>query len=210
MTRIEENVQSASRAMCAGLFREADEILQTSLQESRDKTEKLLVLQSLVHLYSHPGNQDFSRAKQYIASRESLDPSASTALSNANFFLYIAGTSDEARHWADLACSRARTADDFTTLYSSIAMSGLIAAQQQEQSAARALLHELDVLVADGRNDMPYGDAVPFLEASLGLSGDIRAGARDLARMIAPKIEDLEFRARAIAIYREETRAPHA
>src|SRR4051794_25175727 len=135
MSDYDELLQSASQAMCEQRFRDADEILQRALAKVSEQYDKELILQALVHLYSHPYNEDFEKAASYMRQRESLDPSAATALSAAYFELYTRGDHDAAKRWGETAVFRAHEERGWSTLFSATALLGVVAATKGDSAS---------------------------------------------------------------------------
>jgi hypothetical protein len=196
MTNLDSIIQLATQAMCEQNFGDADAVLQRGLQSCDDLEEREIILQHLVHLYEHPLNENLDKAQAYMSERESLHPSAYTALANAYFQLHSKRDSHAARNWAEIASRRALEEHDLSTLYSASAVGGRLAARDGDRVAAEAALRQIEILLGSADEMICYGDAVAFLEL-LGKTGDMAAKARRLAGLIAPKIEDVDFRARA-------------
>ncbi len=134
-----------------------------------------------------------------MSARESLNPSAYAALANAHFQLYSKRDVHAARNWAGTASRRALEEDDFFTLYSAIAIVGLVAAGEGDREATKAALGQIERLLGTA-DEICYADAVPFLELLVAADDDISAKARRLAGLIVPTINDPDFRARAEAV----------
>lgn len=200
MMDLDNIIQLATWAMCEQDFGNADAILQRGLESCNDLEEKEIILQHLVHLYEHPLNENLDKAQFYMSERESLHPSAYSALANAYFQLHSRRDSNAARNWAEIALRRALEEHDLGTLYSANAVGGLIAANAGDKTATRAALNRIESLLGSHDEMICYGDAVVFLELLGKADGDIATKARQLAGRIAPKIEDADFRARAEAI----------
>ncbi len=199
MINLDDLIQRATEAMCKQQFAEADSILQKGLQNTDDSEEKEIILQHLVHLYEHPLNEQLDKAELFLSKRESLNPSAYAALAGAYFQTHSKRDDQAAAKWAEIAERRAAAEGDLGTLYSAAALSGLLAVRRGDLGAAQLALDRLGGLV--GSSDMIcYGDAIIFLESLKSSPGEVIAKVKPLARMIASKIEDPEFRTRADAI----------
>lgn len=200
MRDLDSIIQLATRAMCEQDFANADAILQRGLESCKDPEEREIILQHLVHLYEHPLNENLDKAQFYMSERESLHPSAYTALANAYFQLHSKRDGHAGRSWAETATRRALEEHDWSTLYSASAVGGLLAARDGDEAAARAALNRIEGLLGSADEMISYGDAVGFLELLGKSDGDMGAEARRLAGLIAPRIEDADFRARAEAV----------
>jgi hypothetical protein len=186
--------------MCGKRFNEASEVLCQALETCSDLDQKGIILQHLVHLYEIPSNLNLEKARSYAAQRETLDPSAHTALANAYFHLYSAHDDKAARQWSETSSRRALQEHNHGILYSATALTGLLAARHGDQDASRQMLERLVGLVDSDDVTISYGDAVPFLESLRTANAQTAAKARHLAGLIAAKIEDPDFRDRASAI----------
>ena len=196
-----KSLELASRAMCDGKFREADDVLQEALADANDSEDKNMILQSLVHLYSHPLNEDFDKAESYMKQRESLNPSGATALSYAYFESYTRQDQDAAQRWAKTAIVRASDEHDSSTLYSAAAIVGITAANKGDSTAVAFSLQQIAALLEEEPDDINYSDAVALLELTAKRS-DFTDITRHIAQRIASRIQDPEFRAKAQAIAR--------
>ena len=191
----------ASQAMCEGRFDEADRELNTALLTCSDKDESDLLLQQLVHLYSHPQNKNLAKAQMYMDRRETDQPSAHVALSQSYFQLYTQANFSAAQHWAEVAIQRAEMEKEWSVLFSANAVCGLAAKQAGDRTAIISALDAIEPLIGK-HEEISYGDVVPFLEA-MGESGDETGHkARYLAGLIAPLIVDQQFRNRAETVAR--------
>jgi len=200
MTDVDDIIRRATQAMCDQNFAQAEEILQTGLQSFNDPEDHQIILQHLAHLYEHPLNEDLEKADVYLSQRETLYPSASTALACAYFLLYSRRDNQAARQWACTAVRRAIEESDLSTIYSASALGGLIAAQDGDEVATRAAMDRIENLIDAADGTICYGDAVAFFESLIKIGGDIAAKAKKLAQRIVPNIEDADFRARAEAV----------
>lgn len=197
MRDLDSTIQAATRALCAQDFGKASEILQQGLESCKDLDEREIILQHLAHLYEHPLNENLDKAQFYMSERESLHPSAYTALANAYFQLHSKRDGHAARRWAETAAQRALEEHDWSTLYSASAVGGLLAASDGDEASIETALNRLEGLLDNADKTITYGDAVVFLELLGKADNDLAARARRLAGLIAPKIEDVDFRARA-------------
>lgn len=202
MMDLDSIIRRATQAMCEQNFRDADAILQRGLQSCNDPEEREIVLQHLVHLYEHPLNENLDKAQVYMSERESLHPSARTALANAYFQLHSKRDNQAARNWAETASRRALEEHDLSTLYSASALGGLLAAGDGDRVAAKVALSRIESLLDSTDETICYGDAVTFLDLLGKTDDDMAAKVREIAGLVAPKIEDADFRARAEAISR--------
>jgi hypothetical protein len=200
MTDIDTVIQAATRAMCEKRFNEASEVLCKALETSSDLDEKGIILQHLVHLYEIPFNLNLEKAQSYAAQRESLDPSAPTALANAYFHLYSAHDDHAAREWSETSLRRALQEHDQSTLYSATALTGLLAARHGDQEAMQQMLGRLAELVDSDDATICYGDAIPFFESLKMADAQTKAKARILVGRITVRIKDPDFRDRATAV----------
>lgn len=201
MIDIDRILTSASQAMCEGRFEEADRELNAALLTCSDKDESDLLLQQLGHLYSHAQNKDLAKAQMYMDWRETNQPSAHVAMSQSYFQFYTRADFPVAQRWAEVAIQRAETEKEWGVLFSANVIRGLAAKHAGDRTAIIAALDAIEPLIGK-HEDISYGDVVPFLEA-MSKSGDEAASkARQLAGLIAPLIEDKEFRNRAEQISR--------
>ena len=200
MTDIDTVIKAATQAMCEKRFKEAGETLCQALETCSDLDQREIILQQLVHLYENPLNQNLEKAQSYMAQRETLNPSAYAALANAYFHLHSAHDDLAARQWSETSSRRAVREHDQGTLYSSTALTGLLAARQGDQETLQEMLERLVELIDSDDLTIRYGDAVPFLESLRTADAKTTAKARLLAGRIAVKIEDPDFHDRASAV----------
>lgn len=132
----------------------------------------------------------------YMDRREIDQPSAHVAMSQAYFQLHTQADFAAARHWAELAIQRAEMEKEWSVLFSANAVRGLAAERIGDRTAVIIALDAIEPLLGK-HEDISYGDAVPFLEAVSKPGGEAVSKARHLAGLIAPLIDDREFRNRA-------------
>jgi hypothetical protein len=199
MMDIESVIKFASMAMCEGRFDEAGQSLNAALLTCTNENDPDLILQQLMHLYSHPQNRNLAKAQSYMDKREARQPSAHIALSQSYFQLYIQADHHAARRWAEIAIKRAQIEEDWCTLYSANGVAGFVAGNTDDRAAVMLALDSMESLI--GKDEyISYGDAVPFLEEVVGSGYEVGTKVRHLASLIAPLIEDGEFRTRAEAL----------
>lgn len=139
MSGIEKILEDVSAAMHDGQFGKAEQTLQASLLNCKEESEIDLLLQGLMHLFSHTQNLNIEKAQGYMDIRELRQPMAHIALSQAYFQLHIRSDLHAARDWADKAIARSQTEEDWCTLYSACAVCGLIAANTDDRKAVLLL-----------------------------------------------------------------------
>jgi hypothetical protein len=196
MVDVDGVLTHASQAMCDGRFDEAHRELDKALVASVEADESDLLLQHLVHLYSHPQNQDLAKAQMYMDLREKNQPSAHVALSQSYFQFYTQRHFAQAQRWAEVAIQRAETQREWGVLFSANALRGLAAKHTCDTAAMMGALDAVELLVGKDVG-IAYGDVVPFLEATGKSADEVAPKARRIAGLIAPLIEDDEFRNRA-------------
>jgi hypothetical protein len=201
MMDIERVLTLASQAMRDGRFDEADQELNAALLTCSEEDESDLLLQQLMHLYCHPQNTNLIKAQAYMDRREAGQPSAHVAMSQSYFQLYMQTDLHAARHWAEVAAQRAQIEKEWCILYSANAVSGLAAENIGDRTAVISALDAMEALIGK-HEDISFGDAVPFLEAVSRSGYEAGPKARHLAGLIAPLIEDQEFRDRAERVAR--------
>jgi hypothetical protein len=181
------------------IFFEAETLLAECLKKPWSKQNQVVLFQQLMHVHTASG--DLAKAQLAMDAREDLDPSASTALSNAYFQLYGRGEPHVAQSCVRLAIKRASDDDDPFTLYCAHCLAGLLAAREEDWNSAGESLVALRRLANDRKNgDLSWGDAVPFLEAVPRESEDLYQSAIEFASLITPNIEDADFRRRANSV----------
>ncbi len=201
MINIDRILTRASQAMCEGRFQEADRELNAALLTCSDEDESDLLLQQLAHLYSHAQNTDLTKAQMYMDRRETNQPSAHVAMSQSYFQFYTQRDFAKAQRWAEVAIQRAETEREWGILFSANALRGLAAKHTGDRTAIIGALDAVEPLIGK-HEDISYGDVVPFLEAASKSADEIAPKARRIAGLIAPLIEDEEFRNRAEDVVR--------
>jgi len=186
----------ASQAMCEGRFDEADRELNAALLACSEGDESDLLLQQLMHLYSHPQNKNLAKAQMYMDRWETSQPSAHVAMSQSYFQLYTRTDFLTAQYWAEVAIQRAEMEKEWSVLFSANIVRGLAAERIGDRTAVIGALDAIEPLIGKHGN-ISYGDVVPFLEAMSKSGDETGPQVRHLAGLIAPLIEDQEFRFRA-------------
>jgi hypothetical protein len=101
-----------------------------------------------------------------------------------------------AKKWAEIAAGRAEAENAISILYTATAFSGLLAAKESNLQNVQNALRKLSSLVGSGQ-DLPWGDEVTFLEASVALNEETRRDVKALAKQTIPRIKDPEYHERA-------------
>ncbi|MEI9977638.1 MAG: hypothetical protein WDN23_01330 [Edaphobacter sp.] len=178
-------------------FEDAEAFLLKALAESAVDELREFIYDRLFFIYSNPLNEDLERAEWCLVMKEDIRMSAENALQWTQFELFCRLAPEEAAKWADTAIVRAEHSDDVSALYSAASLRGFIAADSKDRITVWLVLRKLLPLID---KDVPFGDAIAFFEKARNLGDDIRETIERVSLHIAPRIEDPEFRARALQL----------
>jgi hypothetical protein len=186
-----------ARAARRGLdFPQAERILNDALGLTSEPTLREELLRELFYLYFAPVYENLPRAQWCLEQMESINPSAHNGMEWALFMLNCRQNTFEARRWAEITSQRAESERSMEILYSATALAGYLAAKEADLPKVHDALRRLNSIIDEGQW-LPWGDEVGFLEASIELTDDIQKDAAELAKRIAPRIQDPEYKARA-------------
>jgi hypothetical protein len=192
-------VQMARAAYKDGKYAQAESILNDALKTAEAHQLREALLRQLFFLYLSPLYEHLEKAEWCLQQIEEFNPSAENAQEWTYFMHYCKKSPSEAEQWAQVTAQRAESEGDTEKLYTAISSEGLFAARRGDSSGAHDALHKLTSLVQQGL-PVRYGDEVAFLEESLALNEETRKEVAAFARVIATRIEDPAFRARAESI----------
>jgi hypothetical protein len=179
-------------------FADAERIVRDLLNVVTDTRSREILYDLLFFVYSNPLNEQLDKAQSCLEQKELIRQSAQNAMQWTQFMLFCKSFHAEAAKWADIAISRSEQTSDVYTLYTATAFRGLIAAKDNDRATVRRMLARITAL-AIGK-DLPFGDEVLFLEAASALGEDVQEDARGVSSLIAPKIQDPEYRLRALRL----------
>jgi hypothetical protein len=193
---ISDLMHAAAAARKKGAYPEAERILSDALRQTLEPEPREELLRQLFYLYFAPVYENLTNAEVCLEEIEKLNSSALNGMEWTLFMLNCKRDPNEARKWAEITIKRAESENWVQMNYSATAVAGLLAAQRVDLPTVRKTLAKLRSLI-EKDEQLPLGDAIPFLETSIGLSDDVNESSSQLAQRIASSIEDPEFRARA-------------
>jgi hypothetical protein len=191
-----DSIEQARAAKRRQDFAGAEEILKKALTVAEEPEVREELFRQLFYLYFSPVYENLVEAEHCLAQIDRLNPSAHNGMEWALFLLNCKQDSVGAKKWAEIAMGRAESENAISVLYTATAFAGLIAAKELNVQNVQSALRKLSSLVESGQ-DLPWGDEVTFLEASLALSEQTRRDVKALATQITPRIQDPEYQERA-------------
>ena len=177
-------------------FAGAEEILKNALAVAEEPEVREELLRQLFYLYFSPVYENLVEAEHCLAEIDKLNPSSHNGMEWALFLLNCKKDSAGAKKWAEITMERAESENVISVLYTATAFAGLLAAKESNVQKVRSALQKLTSLVESGQ-DLPWGDEVIFLEASVAISEETRRDVKALATQITPRIENPEYQQRA-------------
>lgn len=177
-------------------FPEAERILKNALGATIASDTREELLRQLFYLYFSPAYEDLEQAQVCLTELDRLNPSAHNGIEWMLFLMNCKQDPAGAKEWAEITKGRAKSESATPVLYTATAFGGLLAARESNMQNVQNALQELKSMIESGQ-ELPWGDEVAFLEASMTLSVEIKREVRALAAQIATKIEDPEYRERA-------------
>jgi hypothetical protein len=198
-----ESIEQARAAKRERNFAGAEEILKNALTVTEEPEVREELLRQLFYLYFSPVYENLVEAEHCLAQIDKLNPSARNGMEWALFLLNCKQDSGDAKKWAEIAMGRAESENAISLLYTATAFDGLLAAKESNVPNVQSALRKLSSMVESGQ-DLPWGDEVAFLEASVALSEEIRRDVKSLAMQTTPRIEDPEYQQRAERLTRND------
>ena len=197
-----EPIEQARVAKRQKDFPAAEKILRNALEVASEAEVREEIVRQLFYLYFSPAFEDLEKAQTCLTELEMLNPSAHNGMESALFWMNCKNDPVNAKKWFGITAVRAESENSIPTLYTATAFEGVLAAREANLSEVREVLGKLSSIVEVGQ-ELPWGDEVPFLEASLNFGAGIRNQAKALAAKTGPRISDPQFRERAERVARE-------